>query len=97
LSSAGLCGTPGLFFKLAESLFLLYYFAIFNIKRGPIMGVLETILKAATDAAPHHPGFQTQPLYILLNLVSPLVVGILLAWVTKLIEKGLNHLLGDKR
>jgi hypothetical protein len=61
------------------------------------MGVLDYILKTATDAAPHHPGFQTQPLYIVLNLVSPLIIGIFLAWVTKGIEKGLNFLLGDRR
>ena len=61
------------------------------------MDVLEYILKTATDAAPHQPGFQTQSLYIILNLVSPLILGTLLAWVTKLMEKGLNHLLGNKR
>jgi len=58
---------------------------------------LDFILKAAVDAAPQHPGFQAQSLYIIFNLVSPLVLGILLAWVTKLIEKGMNHLLGNKR
>jgi hypothetical protein len=61
------------------------------------MALLEYILRTATDAAPHHPGFQTQPLYVVLNLVSPLILGILLAWVTKLLEKALNRLLGDKR
>ena len=58
---------------------------------------MDFILKAAVDAAPQHPGFQAQSLYIIFNLVSPLVLGILLAWVTKLIEKGMNHLLGNKR
>jgi hypothetical protein len=61
------------------------------------MGVLETILKTATDAAPNHPGFQAQSLYIVFNLVGPLILGIILAWVTKLIERGLNQLLGNKR
>jgi hypothetical protein len=61
------------------------------------MALLEYILRTATDAAPHHPGFQTQPLYVVLNLAAPLILGILLAWVTKLIEKGLNCLLRDKR
>jgi hypothetical protein len=61
------------------------------------MALLEYILRTATDAAPHHPGFQTQPLYVVLNLATPLILGIVLAWVTKLIEKGLNCLLRDKR
>jgi hypothetical protein len=61
------------------------------------MGVLDYILKTAIDAAPQHPGFQAQSLYIIFNLVSPLILGILLARVTKLIEKGLNQLLGNKR
>jgi hypothetical protein len=61
------------------------------------MGVLDFILKAAIDAAPQHPGFQAQSLYIVFNLITPLVLGIILAWVTKLIEKGMNHLLGNKR
>jgi hypothetical protein len=61
------------------------------------MDVLDFILKAAIDAAPQQPGFQAQSLYIIFNLISPLVLGILLAWVTRLIEKGMNHLLGNKR
>jgi hypothetical protein len=61
------------------------------------MGVLDYILKTAIDAAPQHPGFQAQSLYFVFNLVSPLIIGILLAWVTKLVEKGLNQLLRDKR
>ena len=61
------------------------------------MGILEYVLKTATDAAPQHPGFQTQPMYILLNLAIPILLGILLASVTKLLEKGLTRLLGEKR
>jgi hypothetical protein len=61
------------------------------------MDVLDFILKAAIDADPQHPGFQAQSRYIIFNLFCPLILGILLAWVTKLIEKGMNHLLGNKR
>ena len=60
------------------------------------MGVLEYVLKTATDAAPEHPGFQTQPLYILLNLAIPIILGLLLASITKLIEKGLTRFLGER-
>jgi hypothetical protein len=89
--------TPILIFKLDETLFLLYYPSIFNIKRKLIMGIIEYVLKTAADAAPEHPGFQTQPMYIILNLAIPIILGILLASVTKLIEKGLTRLLGDRR
>lgn len=61
------------------------------------MGALEYVIKMAVDAAPQHPGFQTQPLYILLNLAIPIMLGIVLAWITRFIEKGLTRLLGEKR
>lgn len=61
------------------------------------MGVLESLLKIVTDAAPERPGFQASPLYILLNLVVPLILGILLTWITQLIEKGLVHFFGERR
>jgi hypothetical protein len=61
------------------------------------MGTLEFVIKSALDAAPHHPGFQTRLLYIVLNLTIPLLLGIVLAWITRFIEKGLNLLLGVKR
>jgi len=60
------------------------------------MGVLEYVLKTATDAAPENPGFQTQPMYILLNLAIPIILGILLASINKLIEKGLTRFLGER-
>ena len=60
------------------------------------MGTLEFVIKAAVDAAPHHPGFATHPLYVVLNLSLPFFLGIALAWVTRFIEKGLNRLLGEK-
>lgn len=82
--------------KLDENLFLLYYPVIFNTKRGLIMGALETLIKIATDAAPQTPGFQIHPLYILLNLALPILLGFPLAWITKLLEKGLNRLLGER-
>jgi hypothetical protein len=61
------------------------------------MGVLEYLIKMALDAAPQHPGFQTQILYILLNLALPIMLGIVLAWITRFMEKGLLRLLGEKR
>ncbi len=60
------------------------------------MGVLEYVINLAVDAAPHHPGFQTQPLYIVLNLILPILLGIILAWITRFIGKGLTRLLGGK-
>ena len=83
--------------KLDENLFLLYYPVIFNIKRGLIVEALETLIKLATEAAPQNPGFQIQPLYVVLNLALPILLGIPLAWITKLIEKGLTRLLGERR
>jgi hypothetical protein len=61
------------------------------------MGPLEFVMKSALDASPHHPGFQTRLLYIVLNLAIPILLGIVLAWITRLVEKGLNLLLGVKR
>jgi hypothetical protein len=61
------------------------------------MGVLEYLTKLAVDAAPHHPGFQTHPLYVVLNLTLPVLLGIVLAWITRFMEKGLARLLGEKR
>ena len=61
------------------------------------MGALEYLIKFAVDSAPHHPGFQTHPVYLFLNLTLPLFLGLVLAWVTRLMEKGLNRLMGEKR
>jgi hypothetical protein len=56
------------------------------------MTLLEILLKKAVEAAPQPPGFQTHPIYIVLNLSIPVVLGIFLVWVTKGIEKGLTRL-----
>jgi hypothetical protein len=61
------------------------------------MGTLEYLIKLVVSAAPQHPGSQARPLYILLNLAIPIILGILLSWITQYIEKGLNRLLGEKR
>jgi hypothetical protein len=61
------------------------------------MGPLRDALKMVIDAAPQQPGHQTSLLYILFNLIIPITLGILLTWVTKLLEKGLTLLLGEKR
>ena len=60
------------------------------------MGVLEYLISTAVDAAPQHPGFQAHPLYIILNLSIPIILGVGLAWLTRIMEKGLNRLLGEK-
>jgi hypothetical protein len=60
------------------------------------MGALEFVIRLAVDAAPHQPGLQTQPLYWVLNLALPIFLGIILAWITRFMEKGLTHLLGEK-
>ncbi len=43
------------------------------------------------------PDFKPRPLYILLNLALPIMLGIVLAWITRFMEKGLHRLLGEKR
>ncbi len=61
------------------------------------MEALETLIRIAMEAAPHPPGFQIVPRYILLNLALPILLGFPLAWTTKLLEKCLNRLLGERR
>ncbi len=61
------------------------------------MESLEYLIKIAIDAAPQKSGFQIQPLYVLLNLTIPILLGILLNWINRLIEKGWVHLLGERR
>ena len=61
------------------------------------MKALETLIRMVTDAAPQTPGLQMDPRYILLNLALPILLGFPLAWTTKLLEKALNRLLGEKR
>jgi hypothetical protein len=61
------------------------------------MGPLGDAIKMVIDAAPHQPGVQTNLLYILFNLAIPITLGFLLTWITKLLEKGLTLLLGERR
>ena len=61
------------------------------------MDVLGVVLKLAMDAAPKHPGFQIFPMYVFLNLACPVLLGIILSWITKPIEKGLSRLMGERR
>jgi hypothetical protein len=61
------------------------------------MGFFEYMISTAVKAAPQHPGFENQVLYLVLNLTVPIVLGIGLTWITRLIEKSLIRLLGDKR
>jgi hypothetical protein len=61
------------------------------------MGLLEEAIKAVIAAAPQRPGNQISTLYLLLNVVLPIILGVLLTWVTKLIEKALTLLIGARR
>jgi hypothetical protein len=61
------------------------------------MGALGDAIKMVIDAAPQQPGVQTNLLYILFNLAIPITLGFLLTWITKLLEKGLTLLLGERR
>jgi hypothetical protein len=61
------------------------------------MGVLEYVIKTAINAAPQHPGFEDPALYLILNLTVPIGIGIGMTWITRLLEKGLIRLLGEKR
>jgi hypothetical protein len=59
--------------------------------------LIDNLLKLIIDAAPTHSGWRPSYSYLLMNLFLPVLLGLILAWVTKLIEKGLTGLLGEKR
>jgi hypothetical protein len=54
------------------------------------MSFLEYLLKIAADADPMKRGFQAQPLYTFLNIAVPVILGILLGSLMKIIEKMLR-------
>lgn len=54
------------------------------------MTLLEYLLSIAADADPVEKGFQAQPMYIFLGIVIPVVLGILLGSLIKMIEKVLR-------
>jgi len=54
------------------------------------MSPFESLLRMAADADPMGRGFQAQPRYIFLNIAVPVVLGILLGALTKVIEKMLR-------
>ncbi|MEW6186317.1 MAG: hypothetical protein AB1585_11330 [Thermodesulfobacteriota bacterium] len=60
------------------------------------MDLINTLLKHIIDAAPLHPGWRPPYPYLLMNLFLPVLLGLILAWLTRLIEKGLISLLGEK-
>ena len=61
------------------------------------MDLINTLLKLILDAAPLHPGWRPPFSCLLMNLFLPVLLGLILAWVTRLVEKGLISLLGGKR
>jgi hypothetical protein len=61
------------------------------------MGALEYLSNIAVDTARQEPGFQAHPLYVFLNLLIPVLIGLLLSWIVKFVEKGMNLLLGERR
>jgi len=47
---------------------------------------LSFISDISLDAQPDLPGFQARPLYVLLSVVAPLIFGILVGQVLRLLE-----------
>jgi hypothetical protein len=54
------------------------------------MRFLEYLLRIAADADPIKRGFQAKLMYIFLNIVVPVILGILLGSLMKIIEKMLR-------
>jgi hypothetical protein len=59
-------------------------------KNEKAMSLFEYLLTVATDADPMERGFQAKPMYIFLNMVVPVILGILLGGLLKMIEKMLR-------
>jgi hypothetical protein len=54
------------------------------------VGFLSWLQQLGRDANPAAPGFQAQPLYVLVSVVLPVTVGLIVGFGLKLIE----HILG---
>ncbi len=54
------------------------------------MRSFEYLLRIAVDADPMKRGFQAQPLYLFLSIAVPVILGILLGSLMKIIEKMLR-------
>ncbi len=51
------------------------------------MRSFEYLLRIAADADPMKRGFQAEPMYLFLNIAVPVILGILLGSLIKIIEK----------
>ncbi|OGQ00086.1 MAG: hypothetical protein A2Z51_02740 [Deltaproteobacteria bacterium RBG_19FT_COMBO_52_11] len=51
------------------------------------MRFIEYLIGIASDGLPTQKGFQSQPLYIFLNIAIPVLIGLLMGWIIKLVEK----------
>ena len=51
------------------------------------MDFLPLLAKLASDGDPRQPGFQAQGLYLLINLILPILTGVILIVPVKWIEK----------
>jgi hypothetical protein len=51
------------------------------------MDLWATLAKLASDGDPRQPGFQAQGWYLLINLILPILVGVILTGPVKWIEK----------
>jgi hypothetical protein len=51
------------------------------------MDLWVTLAKLASDGDPRQPGFQAQGWYLLINLILPILVGMILMGPVKWIEK----------
>jgi hypothetical protein len=51
------------------------------------MDLWVTLAKLASDGDPRQPGFQAQGWYLLINLLLPILVGVILMGPVKWIEK----------
>lgn len=62
------------------------------------MDFLNFISDISLDAQPDLPGFQARPLYVLLSVVAPLIFGMLVGQILRLIETVLEDglRLGDR-
>jgi hypothetical protein len=59
-------------------------------KSEKAMSPFEYLLRLAVDADPIKRGFQAKPMYIFFNIVVPVILGILLGSLMKIIEKMLR-------
>ena len=51
------------------------------------MGSLESWLKIAANADPLQRGFQAQPMYIFLNIAVPAILGVIVGFLSKILER----------